>query len=200
MVLHVNLRNHANRLLLAVGPTFINDVPAWIILEAKRLQRIKRLFSRLKKKPPTIIQMQPPQHRVVIMPPEEVCETPRPLQLFQARDHHIAHQLAQQLGYVILFREHDKYDMFGRSWVYWCLSQEATLKLLRCFQDLREAGEFTVQERIIINDLVNKGWMQKLNEGDKTYYYHLHSDTANMLSRQLARLLEQTQPAQNQVA
>jgi hypothetical protein len=130
------------------------------------------------------------------MPPEEVCETPRPLQLFQARDHHIAHQLAQQLGYVILFREHDKYDMFGRS----CLSQEATLKLLRCFQDLREAGEFTVQERIIINDLVNKGWMQKLNEGDKTYYYHLHPDTANMLSRQLARLLEQTQPAQNQVA
>jgi hypothetical protein len=46
------------------------------------------------------------------MPPEEVCETPRPLQLFQARDHHIAHQLAQQLGYVILFREHDKYDTF----------------------------------------------------------------------------------------
>jgi len=166
-----------------------------------RLQCIKDLLSRSRrKKPPTIIQMQPPQHRVVIMPPEEVCETPRPLQLFQARDHHIAHQLAQQLGYIILFREHDKYDMFGRSWVYWCLSQEATLKLLRCFQDLREAGEFTVQERIIINDLVNKGWMQKLNEGDKTYYYHLHPDTANMLSRQLARLLEQTQPAQNQVA
>lgn len=197
---HVNLRNHANRLLLAAGPTFINDIPAWIILEAKRLQRIKRLFSRLKKKPPTIIQMQPPQHRVVIMPPEEVCETPRPLQTFQARDHHIAHNLAQQLGYVLLFRERDKYDLHQRGWVYWCLTREFTLKLLRCFQDLREASEFTMEERIIINDLVNKKWIQKMNEGDKTYYYHLHPDTANMLSRQLARLLEQTQPAQNQVA
>jgi predicted transcriptional regulator len=57
-----------------------------------------------------------------------------------------------------------------------------------------------MEERIIINDLVNKKWIQKMNEGDKTYYYHLHPDTANMLSRQLARLLEQTQPAQNQVA
>jgi len=57
-----------------------------------------------------------------------------------------------------------------------------------------------MEERIIINDLVNKKWIQKMNEGDKTYYYHLHPDTANMLSRQLARLLEQTQLAQNQVA
>jgi len=166
-----------------------------------RLQSFRKLLEKLKRRktPTTIIQMQPPQHRVVIMPPPEVCETPRPLQTFQARDHHVAHQLAQQLGYVLLFRERDKYDMYGRSWVYWCLTIEFTVRLLRCFQDLRETSEFTVQERIIINDLANKKLIRKLNEGDKTYYYHLHPDTANMLSRQLARLLE-TQPAQNQVA
>ena len=192
---HVNLRNHANRLLLAAGPTFINDIPACIILEAKRLQRIKNFFHRLKRKEPTkIVQMQPPSQKVIVVPPEEICETPRPLELFQARNHHIAHRIAQQLGYVLLFHERDWYDEQGRSWVYWILSKDFSLRLLRCFKDLREAGEFTIQERIIINDLVNKRLIQKLSEGSKTYYYKLNCDTANMIARQLSRLHEQSQP------
>ena len=162
-----------------------------------RLQSFRKLLEKLKRRktPTTIIQMQPPQHRVVIMPPEEICETPRPLQTFQARDHHVAHNLAQQLGYVILFRERDKYDLHQRSWVYWCLTQDSAVRLLRCFQDLRAADEFSIQERIILNDLVNKGWLKKMSDGDKVFYYHLHHDTANMLSRQLTRLVAQSQVA-----
>jgi hypothetical protein len=160
-----------------------------------RLQRIKDFLSRLRgKKPTTIIQIQPPQHKIIMVPPEEICETPRPLQLFQARDHHIAHNLAHQLGYVILFHERDRHDVHFRSWVFWALTQDSSVRLLKCFKDLREAGEFTIQERIIINDLVNKRLIQKLIEGDKTYYFNLNSDIANMIVRQLNRLQGQTQP------
>jgi len=128
-----------------------------------------------------------------MVPPEEICETPKPLQLFQARDHHIAHNLAHQLGYVILFHERDRHDVHSRSWVFWALTQDSSVRLLKCFKDLREAGEFTIQERIIINDLVNKRLIQKLIEGDKTYYFNLNSDIANMIVRQLNRLQGQTQ-------
>jgi len=159
------------------------------------LQRVKDFLSRLRgKKPTTTIQIQPPQHKVIVVPPEEICETPKPLQLFQARDHHIAHNLAHQLGYVILFHERDRHDMHFRSWVFWALTQDSSVRLLKCFRDLREASEFTVQERIIINDLVNKRLIQKLSEGDKTYYFKLNPDIANMIARQLNRLQEQSQP------
>lgn len=186
-------------MFLAAGPTFINDIPAWIILEAKRLQRIKNFFHRLKRKEPTkIVQMQPPSQKVIVVPPEEICETPRPLQLFQARDHHIAHNFAQQLGLAILFHERDEHDSHDRTLVFWGLPADFLVKLLKCYKDMREAGEFTMQERMVVNDLVNKKWIRKLSEGGKTYYYRLHPDTAAMLGRQLARLTENSQPRQNQ--
>jgi len=134
----------------------------------------------------------------MVVPPEEICETPRPLQLFQARDHHIAHNFAQQLGLAILFHERDEYNSHDRSLVFWGLPAYFVVKLLKCYKDMREAGEFTMQERIVVNDLVNKKWIQKLSEGGKTYYYRLHPDTAAMLGRQLARLTENPQPRQNQ--
>jgi len=162
------------------------------------MQRIKNFLFRLRrKKPTTIIQMQPPSHKVIVVPPPEICQIPKPLQLFQARDHHIAHNLAQQLGYVLLFHEKYMNDVYHRNWanwVYWVLTQDLAIKLLKCYKDLRSADEFTIHERIIINDLVNKGWLKKLLEGNKTYYYKLNCDTANMIARQLSRLQEQSQP------
>jgi len=55
-----------------------------------------------------------------------------------------------------------------------------------------------IQERMILNDLVNKGWLKKMIEKDKTYYYRLNQETSGMLARQLAHLSEVTQqPLQN---
>jgi hypothetical protein len=163
-----------------------------------RLQRIKDLLSKLRrKKPTTIIQIQPPQHKVIVVPPLELCETPKPLQLFQAKDHHIAHNLAKSFGFAILFHEYDKLNS-ERSLVYWILPQDFIIKLLKCFKDLRSADEFSIQERMILNDLVNKGWLKKMIEKDKTYYYRLNQETAGMLARQLAHLSGITQqPLQN---
>jgi len=115
----------------------------------------------------------------------EECEDPKPLRSFHAVSPMIARAKALKFGLLTLFREYDKYDLYGRKYVYWALTPEFALKLLRCQEDLKNALEFTQDELKILRDLETKGWIKKLFNGKDSFYYGLNQKTAAILKNQL---------------
>lgn len=118
----------------------------------------------------------------------EECEDPRPLQPFHAVSSFVARAKASNLGLLTLFKEYDKYDLYGRKYVYWAITPQFALKLLRCQKDIKNAREFNKAELEILKDLEVKGWIKKLCNGKDTFYYGLNSKTAAILKNQLKLL------------
>jgi len=116
---------------------------------------------------------------------EELCEEPRPMEEFHAVSAEVASQKAAEKGLVILFKEIDKCDLFSRRRVYVSLTQEFAEKLLRCAIDAKPAEEFTPAETIILNMLVARKWLRKIQDGKTTYYHGLSERTAANLQKQL---------------
>jgi len=149
--------------------------------------------------PPAPTQEKPSQHsvpEVVMIPPEqgtveehsedeESCETPRPLEEFHATNAEVASERAAEKGLLILFKEIDKCDLFGRRRVYVVLTPEFAEKLLRCAVDAKPAQEFSSAEITILNTLVTRKWIRKIRDGETTYYYGLNQKTAKILQNQL---------------
>ena len=149
--------------------------------------------------PPTPAQEKPSQHsvtEVAMIPPEqgtieersedeESCETPRPLEEFHAISVEVASKKAAEKGLVILFKEIDKCDLFGRRRVYFGLTPESAQKLLRCLNDAKPAQEFSKAETIILNSLVAKRWLRRIRDKEGTYYCGLSQQTAANLQKQL---------------
>ena len=119
--------------------------------------------------------------------PDTQCETPKPYHLFQSGSPELAFRTLAAAGLIVLFHDFDK-QAYGREWVFWILPPTLVVKLLCCLKDLRAADEFNVLERIIINDLVNKGLMRKMASGDKVYYHGLNENVAARLLRQLLEI------------
>ena len=91
-------------------------------------------------------------------------------------------------GLIVLFHDFDKQDAYHREWVFWALPISFIIKLLCCLKDLRCADEFDFLERMIANDLINKGLLKKMVSAGKTYYYHLNEKTAARLLKQLLEI------------
>ena len=120
--------------------------------------------------------------------PESQCQTPKPFSLFQSVSPELAFRKSATVGLVVLFHDFDEKDTNGRRWVLWGLPVSFVVKLLCCLKDLRCADEFSFPERIIINDLINRGLMKKTVSDRKTYYYHLNENTAARLLKQLLEI------------
>ena len=150
--------------------------------------------------PHTPAQEKPTQQfvpEIVIVPPEqntieehsedeESCETPRPLEEFHAISVEVASEKAAEKGLVILFKEIDKCDLFGRRRVYWALTPEFAEKLLRCTIDAKPAEEFTPAETLILNVLAARKWLQKIKDKEGVYFCGLSQRTAVNLQKQIA--------------
>jgi hypothetical protein len=117
---------------------------------------------------------------------EEKCEEPSPLRMFHAVDVKIAREKAAKKGLLILFKGHERWDLFCRRNVYWCLTREFVLRLLRLESDMKSQAEFTLEEQEILRDLALKGWIKTLKNGG-VYYYGLNSRTAMILRKQMIR-------------
>jgi len=115
---------------------------------------------------------------------EEQCEEPVPFQIFHAVDTVIARKEAIKKGLLILFKGHERWDLFGRGNVYFALTKEFALKLLRLESDMKNEQEFSSEEREILRNLALKGWIKRLQNGG-VYYYGLNRRTAIILQRQL---------------
>ena len=120
--------------------------------------------------------------------PDTQCETPKPYCLFQSISPELAVRKSAAVGLVVLFHNFDENDTYGRRWVLWGLPVSFVVKLLCCLKDLRSAEEFNFSERIIINDLINRGLMKKMVCNGRTYYYHLNKNTAARLLKQLLEI------------
>jgi hypothetical protein len=116
---------------------------------------------------------------------EERCEEPAPYQMFHAVDVEAAREKAAKKGLLTLFKEHERWDLFGRRNVYWAITPEFALKLLRLQTDIKSQDEFTPTEQAVLKDLALKGWVKVLKNGG-TYYYGLNLKTAVTLKRQFA--------------
>jgi hypothetical protein len=115
---------------------------------------------------------------------EEKCEEPMPLQTFHAVDVEIAREKAAKKGLLILFKGHERWDLFGRRNIYFALTPKFALSLLRLESDMKSQVEFTLEEQEILRDLALKGWIKRLQNGG-VYYYGLNRKTAIILQRQL---------------
>jgi hypothetical protein len=125
--------------------------------------------------------------------PESQCETPRPLETFQAVDAQTARLKAAEQGLITLFKEFDKCDLYGRRRVYVALPPETAQKLLKLDKDMMALSEFDEQEQPIVNDLLGKRWLKKMRAGDKVYVYGLDRETAQILQKQLTALARTAQ-------
>jgi len=117
---------------------------------------------------------------------EERCEEPAPYQIFHAVDVEAAREKAAKKGLLILFKEHERWDLFGRRNVYWAITPEFALKLLRLQKDIKSQDEFTPTEQAVLKDLALKGWVKVLKNGG-TYYYGLHPKTTVIIKKQLSQ-------------
>jgi hypothetical protein len=120
--------------------------------------------------------------------PETQCQTPKPCSLFQSITPELAYKRAASAGLIVIFHSFDDYDPYFREWVFWSLSTSFVVRLLCCLRDLRSADEFGFGERMIANDLINKGLLKKMVSDGKTYYYHLNEKTAARLLKQLLEI------------
>jgi hypothetical protein len=141
--------------------------------------------------PPDFIIVPPPELSEQARPSEEnkkqtndECEEPVPLKEFHAISVEVASERAAKKGLLILFKEIDKCDLFGRRRVYLALTPEMALKILRLEFDMKSQAEFTLEEQEILRDLALKGWIKILKNGG-VYYYGLNSRTAMILRRQM---------------
>jgi len=135
---------------------------------------------------PALIPEEPSRQKTSETEDEELCEQPRPMEEFHAVSVEVASEKAAEKGLVILFKEIDKCELFGRRRVYFGLTQEFTEKLLRCTIDIKPIAEFTPAETIILNALVARKWLRKIQDGKTTYYYGLSERTADNLQKQLS--------------
>ena len=115
---------------------------------------------------------------------EELCEEPKALQTFHAANPQIARERAAAKNLLILYAGRERWDLFGRSHVYHCITPELALKLLRLENDMKSRDEFTPKEQAILKDLALKRWIKTLKNGG-VYYYGLNSRTAMILRRQM---------------
>ena len=120
--------------------------------------------------------------------PETRCETPKSYSLFQSTTPELAYKRAASAGLIIVFHSFDKYDAHHREWVFWSLSTSFVVRLLCCLRDLRGADEFGFGERMIANDLINKGLLKKMVSAGKVYYYGLNMNAAAILLMQLLEI------------
>jgi len=120
----------------------------------------------------------------------EKCEKPEPMKLFHAVDAETAQKAAEQKGYLILWHERDRYDLWARKQCYWCLTTDFGFRLLCCEKDLRRNDEFTVEEQVILKDLAVRGWIRKMKTDGILYYYGLSPKTAKILRNQLKRRIQ----------
>jgi len=143
--------------------------------------------------PPDFIIVPPPEQNEQVEPSaqeetakqtNDECEEPMPLQEFHAVDLEVARRRATEKGLFVLFKEHDRWEMFNRRKVYWSLTPSFTMRLLRLETDMRSETEFTPAEQVILKDLALKGWIKTLKNGG-VYYYGLNSRTAMILRRQM---------------
>jgi len=164
------------------------------------LSKLLALLKRKQRKPPIhavtsttpdFIIVPPPERSEQARPSEEnikqtddECEEPVPLREFHAISVEVASERAAKKGLLILFKEIDKCDLFGRRRVYISLTTELALKILRLEFDMKSQAEFTPEELVILRDLTLKGWVKRLQNGG-TYYYGLNRRTAIILQRQL---------------
>jgi len=164
------------------------------------LSKLLALLKRKQRKPPIhavtsttpdFIIVPPPERSEQVRPSEEntkqtndECEEPVPLKEFHAISVEVASERAAKKGLLILFKEIDKCDLFGRRRVYISLTPELALKILRLEFDMKSQAEFTLEEQGILRDLALKGWIKILKNGG-VYYYGLNSRTAIILRRQM---------------
>lgn len=133
-----------------------------------------------------IIPEEPGREKVTQTENEELCEEPRPMEEFHAVSVEVASEKAAEKGLVILFKEIDKCDLFGRRRVYWALTPEFAEKLLRCTIDAKPAEEFTPAETLILNVLAARKWLQKIKDKEGVYFCGLSQRTAVNLQKQIA--------------
>jgi len=119
---------------------------------------------------------------------ESRCETPRPLEPFLAIDAQDARRQATPLGLVCLYKELDKYTLFGRRRVYHALPAAFAERLLRLEIDMSAEDEFSEKEQAVLRDLAGKRWLKRMKTGEKTYYYHLDKETVAVLKKQMREL------------
>jgi hypothetical protein len=131
---------------------------------------------------------------------ESQCEEPEPMQTFQAVDAQTARLKAAQLGLVCLYKEIDKWGLYGRRRVYWMLEPETAEKLLKLDKDMMAVSEFDEQEQPIVNDLLGKRWLKKMKTGDKVYVYGLDRETAQVLQSQLTALARRRSKSEPEIA
>ena len=115
---------------------------------------------------------------------EELCEEPRALETFHAANPQIAREKAVAKNLLIFYAGRERWDLFGRSHVYHCITPEFALKLLRLESDMKNEREFSSEEREILRNLTLKGWVKRLQNGG-VYYYGLNRRTVIILQRQL---------------
>jgi hypothetical protein len=166
------------------------------------LSKLLALLKRKQRKPtihtvtsttPDFIVVPPPEQNEQVEPSayeettkqtNDECEEPVPLKEFHAVSVEVAGERAAKKGLLILFKEIDKCDLFGRRRVYISLTPELALKILRLEFDMKSQAEFTLEEQEILRDLALKGWIKILKNGG-VYYYGLNSRTAIILRRQM---------------
>ena len=145
--------------------------------------------------PPDFIIVPPPEQNEQVEPSayeetmkqtNDECEEPVPLKEFHAISVEVASERAAKKGLLILFKEIDKCDLFGRRRVYITITTELALKILRLEFDMKNQAEFTPEELVILRDLTLKGWVKRLQNGG-VYYYGLNRRTAIILQRQLLK-------------
>ena len=143
--------------------------------------------------PPDFIIVPPPEQNEQVEPSayeettkqtNDECEEPVPLKEFHAISVEVASERAAKKGLLILFKEIDKCDLFGRRRVYITITTELALKILRLEFDMKSQAEFTPEELVILKDLTLKGWVKRLQNGG-VYYYGLNRRTAMILRRQM---------------
>jgi len=117
---------------------------------------------------------------------EELCEEPKALETFHAANPQIARERAASKNLLILYAGRERWDLYGRSHVFFGITPEFALKLLRLQVDMKNQNEFTAEEQAILKDLVLKRWVKILKNGG-TYYYGLNRRTAIILQKQLLK-------------
>ena len=158
----------------------------------KRKQR-KPLIHTVTSTTPDFIIIPPPERNEQVRPSmreentrqtNDECEEPVSLKEFHAISVEVAGERAAKKGLLILFKEIDKCDLFGRRRVYIALTPELALKILRLEFDMKSQAEFTPEELVILRNLTLKGWVKRLQNGG-VYYYGLNRRTAMILRRQM---------------
>jgi len=118
---------------------------------------------------------------------EELCEEPKALKTFSATNPQIARERAASKSLAVLYAGRQRWDLFGRSHVYYGLPPAFVLRLLRLETDMKAEDEFTDEEKPILHDMLLKKWIKKMRSNGKNYYYGLNRKTAVILQKQLSK-------------